>query len=456
MQKSKVEAFTRVLPVLVLVGFITFSNPLAQAAEKEGGFGAGLKDAISNFQQSLPSIFHELSAEDIGVKPRLRPHFGVNSSFTSDANLGEKQGDPAWLARISSGVALELPLGDRLYTEADYTFSWATIRGRETNEHVMSHSIDFLARYKLTDESTIGLSQNLQLSEVPGAGGDTFILNSSKIEGSHKFSPLIRASVDATYQHFQDKGNNTIRTKNSEFMDFSTGVSVDYKATDMLTLIPSFRWTLRDFKAANTKDFWGLESKLGAKYDLSARTTISAHVGWDRRDFDDTDARGDEVDHSLLWGVSISHAVSRLLTAGVSYDRSVQDTFLTDFAFDDTGIYRDGAEATNLDNLDRNFRIITIDNISARGTYHIDERNSMGIFGAFQFSHTDAEDNIFNLVENDEKVMELGASYSYRLNRYISLGIQYIYGRRFSNEDSLAARGNYTFHKAGGGLTIAI
>lgn len=440
--------FIAVMLTLPATGAFAATKAAKATTNKTGsGLSQSLADTIANFQQSLPDIFHELSAEDVGVKPRLKPHFAATSSFTSDANLGNEQADPAWLARVSSGLRLELPVGNRLYTELDYTFSFATIQGRQTSENTVTHNTSVLARYDLTDRTILGVSNNFQISEVPGQGGDLFQMETAKAEVTHKFSDILRGNLDYTFQFFNDRSSEAPSFKNQSFWDNSFGTSLDYEVTDRITLIPSFRWSIRDFDQIEGKDYWQISTQLGASYELGPQTILRGHVGWNRREFD---FGSDQVDHSIIWGVGLTQNISRTVVWSAEYNHSVADTFDTGF------LNRETAEATTLDNLDRNFRLLTIDRINTDIKYYLNEKSSVRTFGAFQWVSADAENNALRTVSNDETAMEIGVGYQYRLNRYISLDVNYVFGRRFSTDDTGSGRNNYTYHKAGGGLSIQI
>lgn len=436
--------------VLVLCGVSQVSAAEADTATKSGGIKNGFSNAISDFQAKLPAMFREPSAEDFGNKPRLRAHFGATSTFTSDANLTDKTTSPAWLARVSSGLTLEMPIGDRLYTEADYTFTYGTAQGGEISESTIGHNAQFLARYKLTDATQLGLKHNINWSQVPGTVDDEmFVLNHTTAEVSHTFSDVLVGNLSDTFQWFDDKHDSTDKDLNNEFIDNTVATGLVYDVSDRISLMPSTSWGIRNFTNIESKDYWQVMYQLGAAYVVGPQTTLNTHVGHNIRQFNQG---SDQNDQAIIYGASIVNSISRKLNWTLSYDRNVADTFDTSF------LQRDGREATNIDNLDRNFRVMRTNNFGTGATYRLNERNSFSLFGALQFTETDAEDNVNTLRENDETTFEFGPSYSFRLNKYLSLDLRYTFGRRFSSDDNTTGSGrqNYTFNNIGGGLTATV
>ena len=154
----------------------------------------------------------------------------------------------------------------------------------------------------------------------------------------------------------------------------------------------------------------------------------------------------------------MSHLLGRKLIWSVSYAKTLQDTFDTGFVFKET------TQATELDNLDRDFRVIKSHRLGSAVTYNFNEKNSAGVWGDFSFLNGEAKDNIAENLsrpasqKNREKAMEVGAKYTYRINRFISFDILYAFGRRFTTDSPNVndSRRDYTFHKVTGGLNIAV
>jgi len=448
-QKVKTSTFASMLAVLFAVSIIPagFSAETVDAQANKSGIGNSLANAISDFQAKLPAIFREPSPEDIGTKPLLKTHFGATSSFTTDANLTTKERNPAWLARVSGGLTLELPIGDRLYTEADYNASYASVQGKGISTNTVSHNLSALARYKLTDATLLGLKHNIQWSQVPDSIDDMFTLSTTTAEVTHKFSDNLTASLGDSFQWFQDELSTEPGFINQEYFDNTVFATADYVATDRLNLMPKFSWNKRHFSNIETKNYNQFRYDLAAAYELTAQTTLSAHGGYNYRRFSEGSDRGD---HAFIYGIGVQSNVSQKLSWNAGYEYDVQDTFDTNF------LTNEGAEATNLDNLDRNFRLLRTHRFGGSVLYHLTERNSFSFFSDVQFVRTDAEDNVVRLRENNEASLEMGPGYTFRLNKYLSFELKYVLGRRFGNTDSDSGRTAYTFHKIGGGITATI
>lgn len=447
--------------LIVLSTILLMGSPAILAGEGPAGGGFENTSAAdtSNFLTSsvnkigsglgrlfgVRDLFSELSPADVGHKPRIRPHFAFNQGFNSNARLGARQGDAAWQARVAPGITVSIPSG-KLYSEVDYTYGFSTTQGRKTHANINTHNVTALARYDLSSDTAIGVGNNLQLSEVPGTGGDdTFLLNTLTGQVKHRLGPKLTASLGDTVQWFDEKATS----RQHDFIDNGVSAGLSYDATKDLSVGPTFAWNVRHFPeiAGDAKDYWQITPGIAASYRLGPKTTLGANFGWAFRKFE----VGNDEESELVYGLSASHKLGRKLIWNFAYAKTLQDTFDTGFVFKDT------PEATALDNLDRDFRVIKSHRIGTSATYHLNEQNSIGAFGDFQFLTSESGDRIVHANSNDEKAMEIGAKYSYRFNRFITFDVLYAFGRRFSSEPSPGApRNDYTFHKVTGGVNIAI
>lgn len=425
-----------------------------------GGFFSRIGDSLSNLTSGLPSIFQELSPADVGHKPRVKPHFAFNQGFHSNARLGGNQKDAAWQARVAPGITVSIPSG-KLYSEVDYTYGFSTTQGRKTNANINTHNVSALARYDLTADTTLGVANNIQLSEVPGSGGDTFILETATAQVTHRISPKLTASAWDTFQWFKDQTETetspfVAKDKyNNEFVDNGVGVSLGYDATSDLKVGPSFTWNIRNFDENQDKDYWQITPGVNGSYRLGPKTTVNGNFGWAFRRFD---RRGGtttgRTESELVYGAGFNHKLGRRFIWSVQYAKTIQDTFDTSF------VNRDTPEVTALDNLDRDFRVIKSHRVGGSATYNLNEKNSVSAFGDVQFLFAEDDDNTITRRENREKAMEVGARYTYRFNRYITFDVLYAFGRRFERENRPpqpgVGREDYTFHKVSGGVNITV
>lgn len=440
--RGKKQAFF----VLVMFAALAMAfTPVALADEggqSDGGFLSGVKSGLSNLTSGM---FSELSPEDVGFKPRVKPHFSFTQGFISNARLGENQADAAWQARVAPGITLAIPSG-KLYTEVDYTYGFSTTQGRKTSANVNTHNINALARYDLSADTIIGVGNNLQLSEVPGESGKPFTLETATAQVKHRIGSKLTASVTDTLQAFGDKSQD----RQNDFVDNGVSLDLPYEVTSDLSVGPSFKWNVRNFTSElHGKDYWQIQPGVGAAYRLGPKTTVSGNFGWAYRKFDQKQGAND-TESELVYGLGTNHKLGTKFVWSVNYQKSIVDTFDTNFVFNETPV------ATTLDNLDREFRVIKSHRIGSSGTYHLDEKNSVGVFADFQFLYADAKDNITHKTDNDEKAMEAGLSYSYRLSRYISFDVLYRFGRRFTAESNPRTRNDYSFHNVSGGVNIAV
>jgi len=394
-------------------------------------------------QAGIMDLFTELSPEDVGSKPRIKPHLHASNGFISNANIGDSQADPAWQARVAPGIRISLPLGERLYTEVDYTYAFSTTQGRKTNANINSHDIRTLARYEITDRTQAGISNVLQFSEVPGLAGNTFMLETATGELNHRLGERLSATSTYTFQYFKDRAVAPGRLR-SEFADHKVSGNFDYDLADNIKLSPIFGWSTRSFKHRDDKDYWQIEPRMAVVIKVGPNTSVRGNVGWSHRNYE---IGG--VQNEIVYGAGFNYQLSNRFVWKLDYQKSMEDTFDTSFVF------RDDANAVVLDNLDRRFRVVKSHRITTSADYHFNEKNSFGLYGDFQFINGDGLDNVESGADNDEKQMEIGARYRYRLNKFMNLDFGYSIGRRFTTEAS-AGREGYTYHKVTGGVNIAV
>lgn len=435
--------------VVFFASLFLMNVPLTMADEGQGGGEGKISRFLSKFSNpfggsGLGNLFSELSPADVGHKPRIRPHFAFNQGYNSNARLGPAQADSAWQARVAPGITLAVPSG-KLYTEVDYTYAFSTTQGRKTSANLNTHNVNAIARYDLTKDTIFGVGNNFQISEVPGAGGDYFVLNTTSAQAKHRLSNKLNATVTDTIQIFNDKATS----RENDFVDNGLSTALSYDATADLSVGPTFAWNVRSFDDIKTKDYWQIQPAIAATYRLGPKTTLGGNFGWAYRNFD----KGtNDSESELVYGVSASHKLGRKFIWAVSYAKTLQDTFDTGFVF------RENPEVTALDNLDRDFRVLKSHRLDTTATYNFNEQHSVGVFADTQFLIADTKDRIAGSGAKDEKAMEIGARYTYRLNRYITLDVGYGFGRRFSSggNASLGRSSDYTFHKATGGVNITV
>jgi len=437
---------------VLFVAFVTLAPAATadQGAPGAGGGGEGkLTRAINKIKNpfsgsGLGDLFGDQSAADVGHKPRIRPHFAFVQGFNSNARLGNRQVDEAWQARMAPGITLSIPSG-KLYTEVDYTYAFTTTQGRRTHDNTNTHNLNAIARYDLSADTTVGVGNNFQISDVPGTSGDTFTLNTTTAQVRHRLSPKLNASLGDAVQWFNDSGTS----RQHDFIDNGVSAGLTYDATSDLSVGPTFAWNVRDFRHISEKNYWQIQPGIGASYRLGPKTTLGGNFGWAYRRFE----KGSNNESELVYGVTASHMLGRKFIWSLAYAKTLTDTFDTGFVF------RELPQAVALDNLDRDFRVLKSHRIGTAATYNFNERNSLGAFGDFQFINADAKDRVGGAGgAQDEKAMEVGARYTYRLNRYLSLDVAYSFGRRFDGQGNPqeGRADRYTFHKVTGGVNIAV
>lgn len=428
------------LTLALLVFMTSACVPVSFAAEAGNWFS----NAVSSVKSSVKDTFSEVGSADLGTKPRVRPHFSSNTGWVSDGDLSTTGKDGAWLFRVAPGVSVQLPVGDKLYNELGYTYSFAATQGaQESDGHSNGHNLSWLSRYEVSKDTAIGVGNNMQWSQQPGLSHKNFFLETANANVSHSFGEKLDGKVGYQLQYYKDPTDTDPTTNEQTFTNNQLNTMLSYDVLDKLTLSPSFVWDVRSFAKLREKDYKQYTESLGASYRLGPKTMLNANIGWAFRDFE----KGNN-ETELVYGGGVNHTLGSKLVLGLQYQKSLQDTFNSQF------VQRvDNPEAGNLDTFDGNFRVVKAHRIDTTAAYNVNEKNTVSTFLGFQFINTDAEDNIKTGEKNDEKVFETGLRYSYRITRYISFDLGYTFGRRFSAMNN-SGRSEYTFNKIDGGLNI--
>jgi len=444
-ESNSAKTFKQLTAVLLTLLFLT---PAVSSFADDTQISSTEKPA--RWYSHFSDLFSELSASDAGVRPKITPHLSFNQGFVSNANLGKAQDDPAWQARLAPGIGISLPL-NRLLAEVDYTYGFSTTQGRHTNSNRNTQNFDALMRYQLTEKTTLGASNNIQWSQIPGNSDKMFMLESAIGQVQHEFTDKLMSDTKYTFQYFNDQSESDQTSRENDFNDNGLQQRFDYDITEAIRAAFSFQWNIRDFKKIAGKDYWQIQPVWHVSYDLGPKTTVGGHLGWAYRRFHAT--HGD-AESELVYGANLRYLFGQKLTWLLNYDKKLSDTYDTDF------IYREDAETTPLDNFDRNYRVLKVHRIGTKLNYNFNERFSTRMFADFEFTTSDKEDNVVLIGQNqknDEKTMEIGAGFRYRITRWLAINILYSFGRRFQSDDGASnSRRDYTFHKVTGGVNLAI
>ncbi len=476
MTRTPAKSFNKLLPVfnlaLSLMMVLAFSAPFAYA--DEGTAAAGSSNYAAGSQGVVPddaapssdtgstsrwgkvkNFFGGIALPNGigGVTPRVRPHLHGDSSWNSNSTLGRERSG-AWQARISPGVSIDIPFGDKLFTSVGYTYGYSTTQGRRISTHSNTHNFDALARYDVSSKTVLGARNNMQWSELPGQPGNSFFLETANPEVKHQFGEHLSTGLSYIYQHYRDVTQRAVgspatffrsNVDNDTFDDNGVNFTSSYAFGKNLGVGPGFAWRTRDFAKTDAKDYWQIEPTIAGTYVLGPKTKLGANIGWAYRSFD----VGDGYESEMTYGASVTHLMGKKFVWDLAYQKSLRDTFDTGFVFKPVS-----AEASSLDNYDRHYRAIKNHRVGTTATYNINEKNSIGANAIFQASYADANDNVASNDRSKEKQMEMGASYIYRLTRYVALQLGYAFGRSFEVRDN-PARSQYTFHKIIAGVNVS-
>jgi hypothetical protein len=316
---KKLGAKQFMVSCLVLAFSLLTFSPAAYSEEtsSEGG------NWFSRVSQGVSDMFSELNKGDLGNKPKVRPHFSAGTGYLSDADLSTGNSEAAWQARVAPGVAVSIPVGQKLYNEVDYTFGWSTTQGQVTS-NTPTHSVNVISRYELSKDTTIGLGNNLQWSEDPTKLGDTYMLETASGEITHRISEKMTGRVGDVFQYYDDATKTGGDYREQDFRDNGVSGSLSYEVTEKLSVGPEFGWHVREFLKVREKDYWQIQPALSGSYKLGPKTTLYGNFGWALRNFD---IGGNQ--NELTYGASLAHALGKKLVWGLNYQKSIQDTFNT-------------------------------------------------------------------------------------------------------------------------------
>jgi len=221
--------------------------------------------------------------------------------------------------RLAPGVTVALPVGDKLYNELDYTYSFLTTQGAgDSDGHSNGHNINWISRYQATADTAIGVGNNSQWSEEPGAFHRNFFLNTTNADITHKFGEKLDGRVGYMLQYYKDPTPSGVTEREQTFTNNQISTSLDYDVLDKLTLSPSFLWDVRSFAKVREKDYNQYTESLATSYRIGPKTTLDANIGWAFRDFD----KGNN-ENELVYGAGATHTVGRKLVLGLHYQKSL-------------------------------------------------------------------------------------------------------------------------------------
>lgn len=424
----------------------TFAFAADAAQTEKSGLFNRMVDSVAGLGMSLKNVFSEITPADVGSKPRIRPHFSTNTGFTSNADIASRGSDAAFQAKLAPGVAVSLPVGPKWYNEVDYTYTYGTTQGKKITSNTSGHSVNVLSRYDLTEKTVLGATNNIQWSETPDRLGDTYFLETANAELSHRFTKKLTAKTGYIFQYYDDPDIPENRAQGQDFTDNVAYGRAIYDVLKAFSVGPDVTVRYRNYRFNELKDYGELVPGISVGYRLGSKTNLSGNVGYAYRDYD---IGGNETE--ITYGAGVNYAMSRKLAVRLKYQKSMQDTFNSAHV-----LRQDNPDATVLDTFDPDFRLVKVHRIDSSADYYINEKNSMYAYLSAQFVSGDATDNVVTLEgQSDEKIMESGVRYSYRLTRYLSFDIGYSFGRRFSSRSSSAGRSDFTVHKANAGVNLA-
>ncbi len=452
--RNKVEIKIKhnwISPVIVLLAFFLFTlipNLRADEAATDQGSGGRWSNLGSKLKSAMPKIqnpLSELGSEDAGSKPRITPHLHANSGYTSNATL-KRKAQSAWIANVSPGVSLDLPLSDKLYSSLGYTYTLSETQGKNIHAHSNGHTLEATLKYDLSKDTSFGARNGLYWSELAGSPGNNYLMEAASAGVKHNFGSRLTGGANYNYEHFRDVTVTNALTPNDTYDDNGATADASYKITDDLAVSPTFAWNIRRFEKVEQKNFWQIAPGVGTEYQLGTKTKIGGNFGWGYRSF----SQGDGYESELLYGAWLSHLLSRKINWSIKYDKTLQDTFDSRYAKIKSGA------TTDLDNFDRRFRVVKNHRLSTELGYSINEKNSISTYGAFQFTKADANDNVFTNDENEEQKMSIGIGYNYRLTRYLTFTLGYDFSRNFQTQNNNPFSERYTAHQinAGAGLSF--
>jgi len=392
-------------------------------------------------------------AEEVMLTPKL--DVGIEWSDNLQKEPSDRDGargaQSGWVLRLEPSIDAKMPVGDRTYFEVDYTLGFVYIDssdltpaqrdaqgnvtgGGDDTFDTITHDLRALARYSVSDSTSIGLSDRYRYSEVVEADGDAYELNTAKLCAKQQVGGNVLAEIAYAYQTFHDP------SRDREYVNYDQhgleGVGT-YRLSTFTTTKLTVGYTLRDFDGDtwSERDYhkmYGL-----ARFSQIMNEAITAYVeaGYHTQSYtSEIDADGEDV------GLGFQAEVGEMTMVAMDVSRSTHDVFYVGER-DITPVQGFSRSVNTVNAIDREYVAIETDRIALTANMRITDYDVLKVGYGWVMAEADSEYDTDSLDESattvgedlDEDLWYAGLGVAHRFPRWAKLSLDYAYGERDSN-----------------------
>jgi len=252
-----------------------------------------------------------------GGRIKIKPYVDLQTRYEDNIFL-ESTGPDAYQSDMSivitPGISVEWPVWD-LFLQAFYQAGFGFYLDFNDNNYI-THTFGGLFRYTPTRSLSLGVSDTLEISQLPQAGNETFTYN--KIMGQIKYEWLSGLGTSATVHHSNYEDPSPSASGNFDETGYS--LSQSYQPTSKTNFVLSGSTRTREFENRPLKDYDENMLRLMTRYTPwdSITTWVGPGIKW--RSFHDQDETA-----FLLSLKAKVQPTNHEVTFGYDYD--VVDTF---------------------------------------------------------------------------------------------------------------------------------
>ncbi|MCX5707233.1 MAG: outer membrane beta-barrel protein [Candidatus Omnitrophica bacterium] len=367
---------------------------------------------------------------------RIKPTFKYTTSFTDNVELANNSDSKyRFTQEVKPGIILQLPL-DRVYIETGYQFDYFMVNGY--NGKAM-HSANGLLRYDLTENTSIGISDDFSVSPLNFSGDKSFTYNTVGASIAQQLNSRVSTGLKYAYETYRGPSSDIY----SDYDDEGVTWDMSYRLSPLTTLTPNFDYHLRKFRTANDyysikKDYNSYSGQLSISQVLTPRISASVNGGYTDREY-----RIGDSGSGATYGTGLSARLTNFSELKFDYQHAIIDTFNPL----DKETLQSGSDFLNNESiashLSSEYRQLTTDRITTNLNYKLTDKDIFDFGFTYSWNLGKSADLVTNAATQElrEESYTIGLGYSRKLLKWASLSVR---------GDS------YCYKSFGGGLGIDI
>lgn len=376
---------------------------------------------------------------------RIKPTFKYSASFTDNVELINNSDSKYRLTQdIKPGIILQLPL-DRAYLETGYQFEYFKANGYKGKG---MHSANGLFRYDLSENTSIGFSDDYSTSALNLTGDKSFTYNTVGASIAQQLNSRASTGLNYAFETYRGPSSDIY----SNYSDQGVTWDMSYRLSPLTTLTPNFEYHLRNFRHgtdySDKKDYNSYSGQLTISQVLTPRISASLNGGYTDREYKIGDSGS-----GATYGAGLGARLSNFSELKFDYQHAIMDTFNPL----DKETLQSGSDFLNNENiashLSSEYRQLTTDRITTNLNYKLTDKDIFDLGFTYSWSLGKSSDIVTSTIgELREESYTIGLGYSRKLLKWVSLSVRGAYGGKKSNNNN----DDYIYKSFGGGLGIDI